>query len=56
MSGEKAGAAKTDGEAHAVDVPILGLLQTAGETRDYSNDTVDKLPKVYPRVGIEIFQ
>ncbi|KAI8430788.1 hypothetical protein MSG28_000950 [Choristoneura fumiferana] len=45
MSGEKPGAGKTDDEAHAVDVPILGLLQTAGETRDYSNDTVDKLPK-----------
>lgn len=47
MSGEKpnkGGVGATVG--HLVDVPILGLLQTDGETRDYTNDTIDKLPKV----------
>lgn len=47
MSGEK-GIKGGGGAAvgHLVDVPILGLLQTDGETRDYTNDTIDKLPKV----------
>lgn len=47
MSGEKPNTGG-DGAAggHLVDVPILGLLQTDGETRDYTNDTIDKLPKV----------
>lgn len=47
MSGEKpGGAAGTSGGGQTVDVPILGLLQTDGETRDYTNDTSEKLPKV----------
>lgn len=47
MSGEKpsaGGGASAGGQT--VDVPILGLLQTDGETRDYTNDTSDRLPKV----------
>lgn len=47
MSGEKPN--KGGGGVAAgrlIDVPILGLLQTDGETRDYTNDTIDKLPKV----------
>lgn len=47
MSGEKANdRSGGPGGVHTVDVPILGLLQTDGETRDYANDTLDKLPKV----------
>ncbi|CAG9558251.1 unnamed protein product [Danaus chrysippus] len=42
MSGEKSGGAQT---RKTVEVPILGLLQTDPETRDYSNDTNEKLPK-----------
>lgn len=43
MSGEKSGGGQT---RKTVEVPILGLLQTDPETRDYTNDTNDKLPKV----------
>lgn len=47
MSGEKpGGTGGTSGGGQTVDVPILGLLQTDGETRDYTNDTSEKLPKV----------
>ncbi|KAG6457984.1 hypothetical protein O3G_MSEX010610 [Manduca sexta] len=46
MSSEKPnGAGSVSGGGPTVDVPILGLLQTDGETRDYTNDTMDKLPK-----------
>ncbi|XP_049884757.1 membrane-bound transcription factor site-1 protease [Pectinophora gossypiella] len=46
MSGEKPSAGGgASGGGPLVDVPILGLLQTDGETRDYANDTIDKLPK-----------
>ncbi|PZC80415.1 hypothetical protein B5X24_HaOG214717 [Helicoverpa armigera] len=47
MSGEKpGGGGGAAGGGETVDVPILGLLQTDGETRDYTNDTSDK-----PRSG-----
>lgn len=47
MSGEKSnGGAGTSGGGLLVDVPILGLLQTESETRDYANDTIDSVPKV----------
>ncbi|CAH2228133.1 jg24947, partial [Pararge aegeria aegeria] len=46
MSGEKVNeSAGTSSGSRPVDVPILGLLQTEAETRDYTNDTNDKLPK-----------
>ncbi|KAJ0183797.1 hypothetical protein K1T71_000220 [Dendrolimus kikuchii] len=46
MSGEKGNdRGGGSGGGQTVDVPILGLLQTDGETRDYTNDTLDKLPK-----------
>ncbi|KAH9637252.1 hypothetical protein HF086_006896 [Spodoptera exigua] len=46
MSGEKpGGGGGASAGAQTVDVPILGLLQTDGETRDYTNDTSDRLPK-----------
>ncbi|KAL0852183.1 hypothetical protein ABMA28_000413 [Loxostege sticticalis] len=46
MTGEKPSTGGgTPGSGPTVDVPILGLLQTDGETRDYTNDTIDKLPK-----------
>ncbi|XP_041986880.1 membrane-bound transcription factor site-1 protease [Aricia agestis] len=44
MSTEKnSGGGGSTGET--VDVPILGLLQTDGETRDYTNSTSDQVPK-----------
>ncbi|XP_026498997.1 membrane-bound transcription factor site-1 protease [Vanessa tameamea] len=46
MSGEKAnGAGDSSGGGKKIDVPILGLLQTESESRDYTNDTNTKLPK-----------
>ncbi|CAG4929368.1 unnamed protein product [Parnassius apollo] len=45
MSEKVGGGGATAGDGQTVDVPILGLLQTDGEVRDYTNDTVDKLPK-----------
>ncbi|XP_045510195.1 membrane-bound transcription factor site-1 protease [Colias croceus] len=44
MSGGKA-SGHTGSNVPTVDVPILGLLQTDGETKDYNNDTMDKIPK-----------
>ena len=46
MSGDKPNGGGGASSGKTVDVPILGLLQTDGETRDYTNDTNDKLPKV----------
>lgn len=47
MSGEKGiGGGDTTGGGKKVDVPILGLLQTESESRDYTNDTNAKLPRV----------
>lgn len=47
MSGEKGiGGGDTTGGGKKVDVPILGLLQTESESRDYTNDTNTKLPRV----------
>ncbi|XP_031767302.1 membrane-bound transcription factor site-1 protease [Galleria mellonella] len=45
MSGEKSNGNRPTSGAQTVDVPILGLLQTDGEIRDYTNDTMEKLPK-----------
>ncbi|XP_045458045.1 membrane-bound transcription factor site-1 protease [Melitaea cinxia] len=46
MSGEKGiGGGDTTGGGKKVDVPILGLLQTESESRDYTNDTNTKLPR-----------
>ncbi|XP_075990927.1 membrane-bound transcription factor site-1 protease [Anticarsia gemmatalis] len=46
MSGEKpSGGPGASSPGQTVDVPILGLLQTDGETRDYTNDTMEKMPK-----------
>ncbi|CAH2103147.1 unnamed protein product [Euphydryas editha] len=46
MSGEKGnGGGDTTGGGKKVDVPILGLLQTESEPRDYTNDTNNKLPR-----------
>ncbi|XP_063634305.1 membrane-bound transcription factor site-1 protease [Cydia splendana] len=44
MSGDKPGEGGT-ASARTVDVPILGLLQTDGATKDYTNHTVDNMPK-----------
>lgn len=46
MAGDKPAAYKDGDPGDTVDVPILGLLQTDGETRDYTNDTMDSMPKV----------
>lgn len=46
MSGGKASGGSGSNKAPTVDVPILGLLQTDGDTKDYTNITIDKLPKV----------
>ncbi|XP_013162352.1 PREDICTED: membrane-bound transcription factor site-1 protease isoform X1 [Papilio xuthus] len=45
MSGEKGGGKAGAGVDNTVDVPILGLLQTDSGNREFTNDTVDKLPK-----------
>ncbi|XP_050360570.1 membrane-bound transcription factor site-1 protease [Nymphalis io] len=46
MSGEKTnGASDPSGGGNKIDVPILGLLQIESESRDYTNDTNNKLPK-----------
>ncbi|KAL4703422.1 hypothetical protein ACJJTC_008141, partial [Scirpophaga incertulas] len=47
MTGEKTNTgSSTTGAGPTVDVPILGLLQTDGETGEvHSNDTIDKVPK-----------
>ncbi|XP_050684015.1 membrane-bound transcription factor site-1 protease isoform X2 [Leptidea sinapis] len=41
MSGEKPSSGAGSGSVEIVDVPILGLLQTDGEARDYTNDTLE---------------
>lgn len=47
MSGDKHNnGGSASGGGQTIEVPILGLLQTDGETRDLTNDTLDKLPKV----------
>ncbi|XP_072931051.1 membrane-bound transcription factor site-1 protease [Epargyreus clarus] len=45
MAGDKPVVYKDGDQGETVDVPILGLLQTDGETRDYTNDTMDSMPK-----------
>ncbi|CAH4038777.1 membrane-bound transcription factor site-1 protease [Pieris brassicae] len=45
MSGGKASGGSGSNKAPTVDVPILGLLQTDGEAKDYTNNTINKVPK-----------